>query len=78
MQFKHIRPSRNGQRPKTTTAPHMIEKAHRIVLDGRRVKVSKIADILGSLHDSVYQIFTEELEIKQYSVRCCCLHRSKN
>lgn len=42
--------------PKMATAPGMIEKVHRIVLDDRRVKV---CEIVGILNSSVHIILPE-------------------
>jgi [histone H3]-lysine36 N-dimethyltransferase SETMAR len=72
-EFKRGRMSTNDEprsgRPKTATAPDMIEKVHRIVLDDRRVKVREIADIVGISNDRVHRILTKELEMKKYSAR---------
>lgn len=72
-EFKRDRTSTNDEprsgRPKTATLPDIIEKVHHIVLNDRRVKVRKIADIMGISNDSVHRILTEELEMKKYLAR---------
>lgn len=67
--FKRGRRSINDElrsgRPKMATAPDIIEKVHRILLDDRRVKVREIADIGGISNKSVHRILCEELELKK-------------
>jgi histone-lysine N-methyltransferase SETMAR len=52
-------------RPKSATAPEIIEQVHDMVLDDRRKKVCEIAEPIGISKECVEYILHEELDVKK-------------
>jgi hypothetical protein len=55
--------------PKSATPPKIIEQAHDMVLDDRRMKVREIAKITGISKEHVGCILHEELNMKKLCAR---------
>jgi histone-lysine N-methyltransferase SETMAR len=51
-------------RPKSATAPEIIEQVHDIALDDRRTKVREIAETIGISKERVGYILHKELDLK--------------
>jgi transposase len=56
-------------RPKSATAPEIIEQVHDMVLDDRRIKVPEIAESIGISKERVGYILHEELYMKKLRAR---------
>jgi transposase len=56
-------------RPKSAATPEIIEQAHNMVLDDRRMKVREIGETIGILKEHVEYILHEELDIKKHCAR---------
>ena len=58
-----------AERPVKVTAPEIIERIHRIVMEDHRMKMCEIAEIVGVSVGSVDNILHEKLEIKKMGAR---------
>ncbi|XP_055383346.1 histone-lysine N-methyltransferase SETMAR-like [Condylostylus longicornis] len=58
-------------RPNEVTTPETVKKIHKIILDGRRLKVRELADILvvGLSKSAAHRILTENLDMKKLCAR---------
>jgi len=56
-------------RPKSATAPEIIEQVHNMVLDDQRMKVREIAETIGISKEHVGYILHEELDMKELCTR---------
>ena len=72
-QFKRGRTSTRDEarsgRPVEATAPEMIDKIHRIVMEDRRITVREIAEIVGISVGAVHNILHEKLGMKNCGTR---------
>jgi transposase len=57
--------------PKSATTPEIIEQAHDMVLDDRRMKVREIAETIGISKEHVGHTLHEELNMKKPCVNGC-------
>jgi transposase len=66
--------------PKSATTPEIIEEVHDMVLDGRRMKVLKIAETTGISKERVGYILHKELDMKKLWQDGCrsCSQQIKN
>jgi len=55
--------------PKSATTPEIIEQAHDMILDDRRMKVREIAEAIGISKGRVGYILHEELDMKKLCAR---------
>jgi len=58
--------SRPG-RPKTVTAPEIIDQIHELILEDRRISAKSIAEQLGISRDRVGSIIHEDLDMWKLS-----------
>ena len=56
-------------RPNKMTMTDMVKKIHKMVLDDRRLKICKLADMVGISKSTVHRILTENLDIRRLSAR---------
>ncbi|CEF59955.1 Homeodomain-like-containing protein [Strongyloides ratti] len=71
-EFKHGKTSVKNDprigRPKTATTKEIIEKVYEMIMDDRRLTVSKIAEKMEISEKRTFHIITEELDMKKMSV----------
>ncbi|XP_023241076.1 histone-lysine N-methyltransferase SETMAR-like isoform X2 [Centruroides sculpturatus] len=56
-------------RPSEVTMPKMVEKIHKMVLDGSQLKVRELADMVGISKSAVHRILIENLDMRKLCTR---------
>ncbi|XP_076667941.1 histone-lysine N-methyltransferase SETMAR-like [Andrena cerasifolii] len=56
-------------RPNEVTAPEMVKKIYKMIVDDRRLKVRELADMIGIPKSPVHRILTENLDMRKLCAR---------